>query len=257
MRELATLGFVFALVAISQPAAAETAQSILQQTDKVRNPGAPFTVLDTLVEYKSGKPTAKTVLRVYAKLDQEIGQYKNLVRYVEPADDAGKSLLMSGNIMWFYDPNSAATIRISPQQRLLGQASNGDVLSVNLSGDYIAALSGEEAVESAEHKSLDCWRLDLSAAKPSAVYGRIEYWVEKGTYHPVKARFYADSGRLLKVAFYAGYQSALGGERPTEVFIVDELDKSLVTTMSFTGYASVDIPDAWYQRSFLPHLPNE
>ena len=52
-------------------------------------------------------------------------------------------MLKNGNDLWFFDPSSQASIRLSPQQRLLGQAANGDVVTANLSLDYEPQLLGE------------------------------------------------------------------------------------------------------------------
>ena len=43
--------------------------------------------------------------------------------------DTGKLMLKNGNDLWFYDPANQASVRISPDQRLLGQAANGDVVT--------------------------------------------------------------------------------------------------------------------------------
>jgi hypothetical protein len=148
-------------------------------------------------------------------------------------------------------------VRISPQQRLLGQASDGDVVTANLSRDYTAALIGPESVLDAEHQQRDCWHLGLAAATGEAVYSRIEYWLEQGSYRPVKGKYYSDSGRLLKIAYFHRYQSQLGAERPTESIIIDAVDPNLVTTMTTSDYRNQDIPDAWFQRDFLPRLKVE
>jgi hypothetical protein len=164
---------------------------------------------------------------------------------------------MNGNIMWFFTPSSGASIRISPQQRLLGQASNGDVLSVNFSKDYNAEIQAEEMIEDSSHKSRHCWHLNLLSAAPAAVYSRIEYWIETGTYYPVKARFYAASGRILKIAFYEGYDKRKSGTGLVQAIILDEVDSSLVTRMIFSDFQPAEIPEAWFQREYLPHLPRQ
>src|SRR3569833_278774 len=161
------------------------AQEILAATDKVRNPTAAFKFVNELVEYRNGVEDDRLALQVYSKLDPGSEQYRNLARYTRPARDAGKVILMSGNIMWFYDPAASARIRISPQQRLIGQASNGDVLSINLEKDYKAELVGAEQINDAERKPRQTWHHNLTAATPSAVYARVEYWVEKDTNYPV------------------------------------------------------------------------
>jgi hypothetical protein len=159
--------------------------------------------------------------------------------------------------MWFYDPASKSSVRISPQQRLLGQAAVGDVLTVNLARDYRAALVGSpegETLNDADQHPRHCWHAELQPTSESAVYGRVEYWVEQDTYRPVKGKFYSDSGRLLKIAYFHKYAEQLGAERPTEVILIDAVNAKLVTTITNSAYKARDIPDAWYQREFLPRV---
>ena len=239
----------------SAQAAEPGAQAILAAADKVRNPAASFKFVNELVEYRNGVEDERLALQVYSKLDHGSEQYRNLARYTRPARDAGKVFLMSGNIMWFYDPAASARIRISPQQRLIGQASNGDVLSVNLEKDYKAELVGAEQINDAERKPRQTWHLNLTAATPAAVYARVEYWVEQDTNYPVKSLYYSDSGRKLKLAYYAAFKSELGGIRPTQVIILDEVDANVVTRMTFSGYEKAEVPENWFDYEFLARLP--
>ncbi len=249
------IGFAVAvLLTASARAEPPAAQDIVAAADKTRNPGQPFRLTNTLVEYVGGKPRDRVVLVIFAKEDKATHQFSNLVRYVDPPRDLGKMVLMNGSNMWFYDPSSKASVRISPQQRLMGQASDGDVVTANLAKDYTAKLVGEETLQDAERQNRDCWHLDLTAATPDAMYGRIEYWVEKGTNRPVKGKFYSDSGRLLKIAYYHKYVEQLGAQRPSETIIIDAVDQNLVTTMSNADMRAEVIPDAWFQRDYLPRL---
>jgi outer membrane lipoprotein-sorting protein len=243
-----------AALALSGPAHAETATEIVAAADQVRNPDRAFRSTDTLTEYVSGKPKGQNVVVVYAKLDPATRQFRNLIQFAQPARDAGKMVLLDNRAFWFYDPASKASVRISPQQRLTGQAAVADVLTVNLSLDYAATLSGEETIQDAEHKDRACARLDLKASNPLATYNRIEYWIEKGTNYPIKAKFYSDSGRLLKILYYRGFHPVLGRVRPGEAVIIDAVSSSLVTTVTFGDLAFQDIPETWFQRDFLPRL---
>jgi hypothetical protein len=234
-----------------------TAAEVLAAADRVRNPGQPFRVTLALIEYIKGKPRDRVGLVVYAREDPQTKQFNNLVRYAEPRRDAGKMVLLKGTNLWFYDPASKASIRISPQQRLIGQAAEGDVLSVNLARDYTAKIAGEEKLQDADRKDRDCWHLDMTAATPDAIYNHIEYWVEKGTYHPIKGKFYSDSGRLLKVAYYRKYETLLGALRPAEVVLIDAVNSNLATTIDYSDYRYQDIPEAWFQRDYLPRLRPE
>lgn len=232
-------------------------QSIIKKVDQIRNPGRPFFSKNRLTEYSDGAVKSEMLLNVYSKEDKESGQFKSLIQYKEPARDAGKMVLLNGTTLWFYDPASKASVRISPQQRLIGQASEGDVVTVNLNKDYKAKLLGSESLDDADRKKRNCYHLELTPSKPDAIYNRVEMWVEEGTNRPVKGKFYSDSGRLLKIAYYHKFEMQLGTERPTETIIIDALNPKLVTTMNFSDYKDKEIPDSWFQRDFLPHLKAE
>ena len=242
---------------VSHMASAQTAAEIVARADTIRNPDEPFRFLSTLTEYVSGKAQAQNVLAIFSKKDPRTHQFRNLVRYVEPPRDAGKAVLLDARAFWFYDPASKSSVRISPQQRLIGQASIGDVLTVTLSIDYAPTLVSTETIQDAGRQTRSCWHLDLKAASDLSTYARVEYWVEQQTFRPVKAKFYSDSGRLLKILFYRAFESVLGGERPTEAVLLDAVDSSRVTTIKASGYKSADIPESWFQREYLPRLPTE
>ncbi len=244
-------------VAIASAAYADPAQQIITQTDLVRNPSQPYRTVISLTEYVSGHARNQDVMVIFAKQDPATRQFRNLAEYSEPARDAGKRVLLGGGALWFYDPASKESVRISPQQQLVGQAAIGDVLTVNLAVDYTASLIGEEPIEDAGRHPHQCWHLNLKAANDQSTYGRIEYWVEKGTYYPIKGKLYSDSGRLLKVVYYGGFEDRLGAKRPTQIVILDAVDTSLATIVSFGDWQLHDVPDLWFQRDYLPHLQTQ
>jgi len=247
-----------ALLALAGPAhGAPTAQEILAASDAVRNPDKPFSLVSTLVEYRHGKETGNMTLGIYAKAEANSGQFRNLVRFIAPARDANKLMLKTGNDLWFYDPSSKASIRMSPQQRLLGQAANGDVVTANLARDYEAQLAGEEEIADGDRKMRRCHKLALAARTDEVTYHRIELWIDSANNRPVKGRFYSESGRLLKTAYYRHYEKQLGAERPTETVIIDGLDPNWVTVMRYSAWTWRDVPEAWLQRDFLPRFKPE
>jgi hypothetical protein len=230
------------------------AQKILAASDAVRNPAKPFGLSIVLTEYRNAKEVDSNTLAIYSKLDAQSGQYRTLVSYMGPPRDAGKLVLQNGTEMWFYDPSSEASIRISPQQRLLGQASTGDVVTVNFAHDYRATSAVLEDITDGDRTPRHCYQLSLDAAVSNASYHRIELWVEQSSNRPVKGRFYSDSDRLLKTAYYRRFEQQLGNERPTEIVIIDGLTPTWVTIMRYSNYAWREIPDSWLQRDYLPRF---
>lgn len=248
------MGCVLASRVFAGATATLSAHDILAASDAVRNPDYAFGVTTTLIEYRAGKQTDTDTLMVYSKAEPDSGQFRTLIRFVQPVRDANKLMLKNGNEVWFYDPANKASIRISPQQRLLGQAANGDVVTVNLAKDYKASLASEEDVDDGDGKRRHCYKLVLEATSADVTYPHIEMWIDDTNNHPVKARFYTDSGRLLKTAYYRRYREELGGVRPTETVIIDGLDPNWVTVMRGSDYAKRDVPDAWFQRDYLAHF---
>jgi outer membrane lipoprotein-sorting protein len=245
------------LVAAGAAIAAPSAQDLLTASDGIRNPDKPFSLTNTLVEYRKGKQVDTNTLTVYSKAEANGGQFRSLIRFVAPARDANKLLLKNGNDLWIFDPSSKASIRLSPQQRLLGQAANGDVVTVNLAKDYKAQIAAEEDVLDGERQKRHCYKLTLAAVSADVTYDHIEMWLDAANSRPVKARFYTQSGQLLKTAYYRRYQSQLGRERNTETVIIDGLDPQWVTVMRYSDWAWREIPEEWLQRDYLPRFKPE
>ncbi len=248
---------VLLAAAAGAAAASPDAQTLLAASDAIRNPGKPFSLTTTLVEYRNGRQVDSNTLSVYSKADANSGQFRSLIRFVAPARDANKLMLKNGNDLWFFDPSSKASIRLSPQQRLLGQAANGDVVTVNLAKDYKAQMAAEESVLDGDRQSRRCYKLALAAVSADVTYDHIEMWLDASNSRPVKARFYTQSGQLLKTAYYRRYQAQLGVERPTETVIIDGLEPNWVTVMRFADYAWREVPEAWLQRDYLPRFKPE
>lgn len=258
MKRFTTALLAAALSLCAVPAlAAPDAQELLKASDAIRNPGRPFKTKILLTEFEGGKQIDTSTLVSYSREQDKGGQFASLVSFVLPARDAGKLLLRNGDDLWFYDPSTKASVRLSPQQRLMGQASNGDVVTVNLAKDYTAKLLAEEEVMDGERRNRPSYKLGLTGTAASATYATIEFWVDAENNRPIKGRFFAESGRLLKTVFYRRFQSQLGRERPTETVIIDGLNPQSVTVMRFSEFATPAIPQAWFQRDYLPRFQPE
>lgn len=235
-------------------AANPDAQALLAQSDAIRNPNQPFRVTVTLTEFEKGVQVNTTTLVSYARTLESGGQFVSLMRFVQPARDAGKAMLKNGSDLWFYDPGTKSSVRIAPQQRLMGQAANGDVVTVNFARDYEATIAAEETIRDGERQQRKAYKLMLNASSTDATYGVIELWLDAISSAPLKARFFAESGRLLKTAFYRKFQQQLGADRPTETVIIDGLDPQAVTLVRLSDYALRNAPTTWFQRDHLPRF---
>jgi hypothetical protein len=250
---LQSLGALALTAGVTQPrsATAADAQALLVACDGVRNPGQAFKVVVSLAEFEKGKQVDASVLNSYSRTLADTGQFASLIQFVQPLRDAGKLLLKSGSDLWFYDPSTKASVRIAPQQRLMGQAANGDVVTVNFSRDYRARLAAEESITDGDRQPRNSFKLELSAAAAEATYPAIELWIDSNNSAPIKARFLAESGRLLKSAFFRKFQRQLGADRPTETVIIDGINSGAVTIVRMSDFQAKALPMAWFQRDYL------
>lgn len=239
---------------LSSPVMAEyplTANEIIARSDAIRNPPGSFVMTIAITQYDNGRKGDSTVVKVNSKPSESNGQYRSLVEMISPRRDRGKLVLRNNDDLWLYDPSSKTSVRIAPQQRLLGQVSNGDVMNSNFALDYDSVLEGEEHIRDGDKNQRDSYRLKLNSDKAHVTYPTIEYWVDKENFQPLKGKFYAASGRLLKVAYYRKFKPLLGSIRPSEVLIIDGLDSKKITRMQFSSIEKVQIPEFWFQRNWL------
>ncbi len=229
-----------------------SAEEIIKKSDAVRNVSESFYQRCFITEYIHAKKRDTMLVSIYSKIEDNSGQYRTLVKMLAPKKDHNKLIMRDGDNLWFYDPNAKASIRISPQQRLLGQSSNGDVMSSNFALDYESTLLGEEAMIDGDKKSRNCYLLRLKAKSSNVSYPLVDYWVDKESFYPVRSKFYTATKKLLKDVYYRKFKDVLGVIRPTEVLIFDGFDKSKATKMQFANAKNMEIPDFWFRRDYLP-----
>ena len=250
---LACTLFLATALHTADAAASDSAHDILMRSDTIRNPQESFVVNVTISQYENGRLDDQTRVTTHSRKDGD-GQFLTLVHIDTPAVDKGKILLRNGNNLWMFDPKSKASVRISPRQRLLGNASSGDVITSNLALDYSVALSGQETVQDGDKNERTAWKLHLTASTAYAPYTSVDLWVDSTNNRPLKGMFYGQSGKLLKVAWYRGWKDVLGVIRPTEVVIGDGFAKSKVTVMQMEHYRPQDLPLSWFNKEWLPHF---
>ena len=229
----------FALGAGAAPAREPT---LLQRVDAVRAPDSAFT-FKVAVTTPDGD-ALKLSVRVS-------GQVNSLVRYLEPPRSAGRSLLFVERNMWVYVPGTRRVLRISPQQRILGGVASADVARVVYSLDYALDSVEELPEEGGERRR----RLVLSGRSRGAAYGRIELVAAGEEVRPLRASFFAASGRRhLKTAHFEGYREVLGRSRPTVLRVIDHLNADEETLIEYSDFALEDTPAAWFQPTYLKRL---
>jgi outer membrane lipoprotein-sorting protein len=215
---------------------AQDASTLLQRSDAYRGSIDSFSVDVELTSFE-GSRSQTSKFRVYAK-----GSDRSIVEFLAPASEKGRYLLMLRDAMWIYIPSSSRPIRISPMQRLMGQASNGDVARTSFAVDYSVTGATEEGT---------MWVLDLEAKDASISYKRILLWIDRATHEPRRADFHVASGKLLKRAHYRKFDTMAGRRVVTEIEIEDLLRTGHRTVMKYSGLTARDNPDRMFTRDAL------
>src|ERR1700677_4472270 len=188
------IGFVLACVAVlcrAETGAQVDAEAVLRHSDAYRNGWPSYVLHVKITNYESDKADEEKLYEVSQK-----GTEKTYVEFLSPREK-GQHLLMLGDDMWIYLPDTSRPVRITPLERLSGNASNGHVARTNYAADYTAVYVRTEKVGSQE-----CYVLDLPAKRKGATYQRILFWVRTEDARPVRAEFYLTSGKRIKSATF-------------------------------------------------------
>ena len=233
---------VFLLLAGAAGAAAATisnidAQAVLKQSDMERNGSESYVVRVKIRNYEAGKTDEEHLYGVSQK-----GLDKTHVEFLSPREK-GRFLLMLGDDMWIYLPDTSRPVRITPLERLTGDASNGDIARTNYAYDYDAVyLRTEEAV------GVPCYVLELNAKRKGSTYHRIVYWVRVSDARPVKADFFLTSGKHIKSATFDEYREDGGRTRLVRMTIYDQIRKNSHSVLDYSSYEAKELPDKLFHQ---------
>ena len=220
------------------------AVDFVQRADAIRFPRESFQTEIVVRNYVDGTEGESRTYRVLSR-----GNANTIVLTLEPATERGQALLMSGRNLWVFMPSVSQPVRLSLAQRLTGQVANGDLARANLAGDYHPVVTGTESLDDQAAVVLD-----LTAVDRGVTYARVRYWVAERDSRPLKAEFYALSGRLLKAARYEEFREMAGRVRPTRLVMEDALKKGEVSVLTYENMGVRDLPERMFTREYLRRL---
>lgn len=218
-----------------------TPDELVARADEIRSPQLDYTVDVAVTSVSSGGEKKKAGYEVLIK-----GRDRTIIKTLSPEIDRGRTLLMLGTDLWAFLPDVSKPIRISLQQRLIGDVANGDIARANFSGDYKASFSKTETRESKDYHVLE-----LTAISDKVTYSRVLYWIGKNNYRPYKAEFYAISGRLLKTCFFEGYKTLAGAQRPSRLVLKDPLEKERLSIIEYSNMQVTDLPEKFFSKDYM------
>lgn len=241
--------FLLALLATSAAHAADDVTTLLKDADRYRT-GSDALQVETLAStfQRDGSPDKERRYTVFVQPGR-----KSLVLMRSPAE-AGQKVLMLGDDFWLLLPGSQRPVRITPSQKLLGDASTGDIATMSWAEDYSGQLVGEGACPAPDDKK-PCLQLALSATRKGVSYQRITLWIGKQRHEPVAADLYVQSDKLAKQARFVMDKPA-NPTLVTEMVLRDQLSNHKETRVRYLSRAARQVPETWLNPMFLARNPS-
>jgi hypothetical protein len=232
-----TLLAAAALLAL--PAWAADVKALLKEADSYRLIDQSSRVDTEVRVFKRGKLDKTRLYAVYVKPGR-----RSLVVFRSPSE-RGQKMLMLGDDFWLVMPASQRPLRITPMQKLLGDASTGDVASMTWAEDYDGRVEGEVLVD-----GVPCLKLDITGQRKGVSYPRIVLYLAKSDRRPVQAELYVASDKLAKeAAFKIGVVD--GRRLVTEMTLVDRLQQDRRTEVHYLARSRKALSDEYYNPAFL------
>lgn len=200
-----------ALLLCSAPALADMdASALLKRYDEVMGPPA-FDSTTSMVAHREDGSARTYKMRVLKS-----GTEKLRVYFSEPASAKGQEMLRNGDNLWIYLPNLKRATRIASRDSFMGgDFNNADVLRVNYEADYDAKLSPSDKPNT--------YLLELKAKNKQVAYDAIKLWMTKEQKPlPVRAEFYAASGKMLRSAEFSDVKEFGQVKRPAHIVMRNE-----------------------------------
>lgn len=240
--EILVVAFLIMLSSVSAHAQMSH-KEMLQKSDEARGNMEGIEWEITMDSVENGRDQHRK-LRVIAK------GYNSLVDTLAPGNVRGQKLLMQDRNMWFAKPGLSKAVPISPRQKLMGTAANGDIASTNYAGDY-KIVNAEEGRFNDE----SCIVMNLKAVDSRATYDRVRYWISSDRLLGLKAEFYTISGKMFKTAVFEYKNSIIVDDKPrdfiSKMIIHSAVIKDDVTTVSYSKPLIKKVSDATFNLNLL------
>ena len=189
--------------------------------------------------------------------------HRSLVLMRSPAE-AGQKVLMLGDDFWLLLPGSARALRITAMQKLLGDASTGDIATLRWADDYSGTVVGEDSCVNGRPGAAGaagpntagqaCLHLSLQANRKGLSYQRIELWLGKARHEPLAADLYLQSDKLAKQARFV-FDQPTAPTSVTEMVLLDQLGKHQETRVRYLSRQPRTLPESWLNPMSLARNP--
>lgn len=183
-----------------------------------------------IIQNKRGQKRLRTISSKSIEVD---GARWTLATFVEPADVAGTKLLSKENktgadTQYLYLP------ALKEKRRIAGSAKNESFMGTDFTYNDMEQSAIEESsytrLADEKHSGIECFRIDAVPNDKDSEYSKLELWIDKQDYMPLKIYFYDRKGEHLKTMI-AQVVEPIGGEMTVTKLLMKNVKKGSRTTM--------------------------
>lgn len=235
---------LFFILGVSVNGYSLSADEIVQKVDQHRFISNNFEMTIRVASYNRDQLDNTTLMKGYVTN----GKMTSLI-FLEPSNMKGRKILIKDNDIWLIVPNVKKPIRITASQRLMAGISYTDIAGVSYAEGYTAKLNGEESIVglNADGNKSDtdpCFILELTAKDEGTKYNKIIIWVEEQDCLPVKADFFALSGKKMTTAYYTAPKEWDGKIILTKMYLFDQINITKHFSMEYSEIKATPITDS-------------
>lgn len=221
----------------------DEAAQMVANADHYRQGYQAAKVVSEVALYENNQLDKTRQYHVYTREDRE-----SLVVFKSQVE-AGQKMLMLDDNYWLLMPKSRRPIRITPMQKLLGEASVGDISTLTWSDDYHATLVDSEAL-AVNGQSLLTHKLRLRSTTKGASYDRIDLWLDASNDFPLRADLYLRSGKLAKQAYFTA-EDTTRPKRVVSMTLLDKIQPAKKTVITYQEVTPLALEDKFYNPAYL------
>lgn len=243
---LPTSSLVFANESIDQPEniTQQTVTTMITKADSYRIQPDAAKVVSLVKLYKSNTLDKTRQYNVYTRPNRE-----SLVVF-KSAVEAGQKMLMIEDNYWLLMPKSRRPIRITPMQKLLGEASVGDISTLTWSEDYQGEWVTSAIIKTPNGAEVTTHQLKLIAKTKEASYQTIDLWLDANNDFPIKADLYLRSGKMAKQAWFTqGLRE--GVTSVVAMTLLDKIQPNKKTVIEYQAISQQTLEDKYYNPAYL------
>ncbi len=236
--------FIFVLLLLPVIAQANSADELVLQADKYRQSADNLKVSTVIKLYKNDSLDRERAYDVYIRPER-----KSLVISKSPSEKGQKILMLADNF-WLLLPKTKRPIRITPMQKLIGEASTGDVATMRWNEDYYAEYIAPYKTSGSGNNELR-----LTAKRKGVTYKKIDLSLAPESHIPIRAKLYLASGKLAKIAEFE-LSERNGLLQVSKMILRDRINKNQYTVIEYLTTEDYSLTDKYYNPSYLARNPS-